>query len=81
MTGPAPTPVVLNWVQASELRQLLEAVLGWLADGDPGAHADLACHLVTVAACGGPLAGAGADIVGLFESFLGVYASILDPEP
>lgn len=77
------TPVVLNTVQADELRHLLVGVLGWLADGDPAAHDDLACHLAdTAAQTGGPLTGAGGDTLALFESFLDVYtATILDPEP
>lgn len=75
--------MVLNWVQAGELRQLLEGVLGWLVDGDPTAHHDLGAHLAEAAArMGGPLAGAGSDTLALFESFLDVYcAAIRDPEP
>lgn len=77
------TPVVLNTVQADELRHLLGGVLGWLVDGDPAAHDDLASHLAhTAARTGGPLTGAGGDTLALFESFLDVYtATILDPEP
>lgn len=77
------TPVVLNTVQADELRHLLGGVLGWLVDGDPAAHDDLACHLAdTAGQTGGPLTGAGGDTLALFESFLDVYtATILDPEP
>ena len=82
MNATPPPPVMLHHAQADELRQLLEGVLGWLADGDPTAHQDLACHLETTAACGGPLAGAGPDTLALFESFLDIYAAtILDPEP
>lgn len=83
MTATHNGAVVLHPIQADELRHLLEGVLGWLADGDPTAHHDLALHLAELAARGGgPLAGAGGDTLGLFESFLDVYcATILDPEP
>ncbi len=83
MNATPPPPVMLHHAQADELRQLLEGVLGWLADGDPTAHHDLACHLAdTAARAGGPLRGAGTDTLALFESFLDIYAAtILDPEP
>lgn len=38
-------PVVLSAAQADELVALLSSLMGWLVDGDPDAHDDLAWHL------------------------------------
>lgn len=82
MSATTPPPVMVHQAQADELRQLLVGVLGWLVDGDPTAHDDLACHLAEVAArAGGPLRVAGGDTLALFESFLDVYTATISDTP